>query len=124
MLVFRYEAAVAADLTRQAAATPASTGLAEPTHGVPQVEEEDEIQQAIAMSLADTTNDSPPAAAAAPAPFTTPDMSANHPESATPAEDSSNVAPTGAPTGTTAAGQDWTALSPGELRAARLARFE
>ena len=108
----------------QAAATPASTGLAEPTHGVPQVEEEDEIQQAIAMSLADTTNDSPPAAAAAPAPFTTPDMSANHPESATPAEDSSNVAPTGAPTGTTAAGQDWTALSPGELRAARLARFE
>ena len=92
--MFRYEAAVAADLARKAAAPPAPNALAEPTNAGPQVDDQDEIQRAIAMSLAET-NDSPPLAAAG-IPVTAQDISANHPELGTPAEDSS-PAPTGEP---------------------------
>ena len=70
------------------------------------------------MSLTDAS-DLPPGAADAST--TTQDTPPNHPDSTGPAEDSGSVT-TGAATGT-AVGQDWTALTPEELRAARLARF-
>ena len=71
------------------------------------------------MSLADTSD--PPPGAATSASAATQDIPPNHPDSTGPAEDSGSVA-VGAATGT-AVGQDWTALTPDELRAARLARF-
>lgn len=116
---FRYEAAVAADLSRQAAATPSSTSPGEstdPAPSAPQKEEEDEVQRAIAMSLAET-NDPPPTAVAH-ATATAQNTAVTGPESTTPVEDSGPAA-----TGTAAAVQDWTTLTTEELRAARLARF-
>lgn len=72
------------------------------------------------MSLAESRE--PPPAAVAGAPATAQGTSASHAESTMSADDSS-AAPTVPATGTAAAGQDWTALTPEELRAARLARF-
>jgi hypothetical protein len=90
----RYEAAVAADLARQAAPAPAT----------PPAQEDDEIARAIAMSLAaENANDTTATATAGSAP----------------AGDGAETADGGVAGG----GGDFVVLSPAELRAARLARF-
>ena len=94
-----------------------------PALWAPLNEEEDEIQRAVAMSLAETDDPSPAAvagatgatAAAQHTPATGPELTPSS------AEDSAPVATAGA--NTAAAGQEGTALTPEELRAARLARF-
>ena len=98
----RYEAAVAADLARQAAPAPATPPA------TPPAQEDDEIARAIAMSLAaENAND------------TTATATATAGAGSAPAGDGAETAGGGVAGG----GGDFVVLSPAELRAARLARF-
>jgi hypothetical protein len=111
----RYEAAVAADLARQAAPAPATPPA------TPPAQEDDEIARAIAMSLAaenanDTTATATAGAGAGAAP------AADGEGAAAPAAAVAETAET-ADGGVAGGGGDFVVLSPAELRAARLARF-